>query len=362
MRKIILLFLFPVICFGAVEPDLRKGVDFTRTNISTQVLLNQLVDNATIVNTGSHTNGKGIIMRSTVRPDVTSNPRMTNWLWLDLKLATNGVGTLRQYVCCGDTDDNWVQATLGVRVVQTFNIADYSITAQKMATNSVANYALQAFSVGGNIIQDQGISIGKLAPASITNGNFIARSITSADIALNSITNGLLADNTINSNKISLPGIIGANIVNNSLAGSNKIAFGSIQRTNLANSIITTDEIVAGTITSNNIAQASISKSNLETNINAGLTRAWMKLLEGGTVLKAYNMTGSGLGAGLYTNFFNGNFTPSSSNYIVIATPLNPSASFVRVLRQTITGFSLQFNEFSGASASTSYSVVVIDF
>ena len=97
MKHKILLLALTLIALthaqAALEPDLRKGLDFTYTNVATASMHNQLVDNATVVNTGSITNNKGIVMRSTVRPDVVNNPRMTNWLWLDMSVGSSGSGT-----------------------------------------------------------------------------------------------------------------------------------------------------------------------------------------------------------------------------------------------------------------------------
>lgn len=260
--------------FAAAEPDLRKGLDFTYTNVATASMLNQLVDNGTIWNSGSITNARGIVMRSTIRPDVTNNPRYTNWLWLDMTTATNGVGTLKQYVCCGNADTNWVTATIGNGVIVAANIADYTITESKMATNSVNQYALQANTVSGNKISDNGILPGKLTAFSVTNGNYAPRSITGGDIAVGTLTNGLLVDNTITSNKIASETIIGFNVLNQSL-NSNDIAYGGIMQTNIAAGNITYNEIANSTIRSNNMAANSVNASLVETNLLYGVPVIW---------------------------------------------------------------------------------------
>lgn len=352
---------------AALEPDLRKGVDLTVTNRVSYSLLNQLVDNGTVYNTGSITNNKGIVMRSTVRPDVTSNPRMTNWLWLDVSLVPNGLGTLKQYLCCGDSGTNWVQASIGVGSVTTANIADYSITAIKMATNSVNANALIAASVSGNKIADFGVVAGKLAPGAVTNGAFALGAIQSGDIGSGVITNGHLAANTITSNKMAEASITSFNVLNQTL-NSNDIAYGGIQATNIAPGVITSLEIGNNTITSNNLALASgVNYANLDTNLSYNIPVVWGMLDIVGTIVtipRGFGVSSATRsGVGVYRVNFN--TARSTTNYAVIVTAKS-SALDTRIVSYTsnsLSGVTFLIDTDAGTPADTTgISFQILDY
>jgi len=361
-------FLIVLNSYAALEPDLRKGVDLTITNRVSYSLLNQLVDNATVFNTGSLTNNKGIVMRSTTRPDIINNPRMTNWLWLDVSIIPNGLGTLKQYLCCGDSGTNWVQAGIGVGSILTANIADYSITATKMASNSVSAYTITEASISGNKIADFGVVAGKLAPGAITNGAFALGAIQSGDIGAGVITNGHLAANTITSNKMAQASITSFNVLDQTL-NSNDIAYGGIQATNVANGVITSLEIKANTITSNNMALGSgVNYVNLDTNLSHCLPVAWGIYHNYGPSFSRYHGVSSVQSNAL--GVYKINWSPAratSSNYAVFVTcNNNNSPTLVRnafTFSNTTASTWIAVVDNAGAAANpTSFSFMVMEY
>lgn len=308
---------------SAVEVDLRKGVDLTATNYVSFSLLNQLVDNGTIWNSGSVTNGRGIVMRSTIRPHVTHNPRYTNWLWLDLSLGSPG--TLRQYVCCGDADANWQVAALGIGSVTSTNILDYTIQAIDMATNSVPNYALQDNSVDANKIQAQAVVAGKVGPSAVSNLNIAPSTIEGGRIALNTISNANMYDFTLLSNKIAVGGIAAFNLAPG-IINSNSIGIQSIAGTNIQNGAITNEQLAASAVSSNKIAAGSINLSNIDTNFGFGIVRCWGLITNssGGsaTLLKGLAVTSvTRISAGrVLVTFDLSRFAPATTRYAVFST------------------------------------------
>lgn len=365
MKKIIILslILIPNLLYSAVEVDLRKGLDLTTTNVASFSLLNQLVDNGTIVNTGSVTNNKGIIMRSTIRPDVTLNPRMTNWLWLDLSLGSPG--TLRQYVCCGDANANWQVAALGIGSVTSSNILDFTILAIDMATNSVPNYALQDNSVDANKIQAQAVVSGKIGPSAVFNLNIAPSTIEGGRIALNTISNANIYDFTIQSNKIAIGGITDFNIKSGGLTGSNVIAPFSLTGTNLQNNTVTNEQLANAAVDSNKIALATINRVNLSTNVTVGMIHAWAIVDGSGTLIKGHNIaSASRFNAGDFRIAFGPGFAPSTTNYLIVGCALNSIANstIFSVYSNELTSISYNLQNSGGSDQDQTAYMMLLNF
>jgi len=358
MKKLILglvLSLGLVSAKAAVEYDVVKSIDLTATNYITASLLNQLVDTAKI-----GTTNKGIVIRrngggGSYWPDVTSNPRYTNFLWVD---TATSPGTLKQYVCCGDVYSNWVSTVVTPGSVTTTEILDFTITDSDLGTNSVSDFALKASSVSGNKIADNGILAGKLSLSSVILGNYAFGSIVGGNITNNTITDTNLADSAVTRLKIApnaiyanhlsnniiqnqhlsngivygtniadgtITSIVGGNITNNTITDTNladsavtrlKIAPNAIYANHLSNNIIQNQHlsngivygtnIADGTITSNNIANGTINTNQLGSNVFVNLPFAW-GVVNGGALAKGYNVSGvTAAGTGRYfVNFIN---------------------------------------------------------
>lgn len=354
MKKLItsIILTTSLSAFAALEVDLRKGIDLTTTNVASFSILNQLVDNGTIVNTGSVTNNKGIVMRSTIRPDVTLNPRMTNWLWLDLSLGSPG--TLRQYVCCGDANANWQVAALGIGSVTSTNILDYTILAIDMATNSVPNYAIQDNAVDANKIQAQAVVAGKIGPSAVSNLNIAPSTIEGGRIALNTISNANIYDFTILSNKIAVGGITDFNIKAGGLTGSNVIAPFSLTGTNLQNSTVTNEQLAPLAVDSNKVANATISYANISTNVSHKIPTMWGVVSIQSAIAATKNRGSGGWtlaakgGAGrIRINF---DSALSTTNYALVLTPLTDTITTIQssYVSNTTTFVGIEFESSDG--------------
>lgn len=327
MKKILisLSLIVPFISFAAVEYDMRKGVDLTATNYVTGSLLNNLVDTGTI----SATNKGAIIRRSggggSWWPDVTSNPRYTNFVWLDMNTSPS---TLKSYVCCGDVYSNWVVSTITPGSVTSAEIKDYTIAAIDMGTNSVPNYAIQDNAVDANKIQAQAVVAGKIGPSAVSNLNIAPSTIEGGRIALNTISNANIYDFTITSNKIAINGIADFNIKAGGMIGSNVIAPFSLTGTNLQNSTITNEQLAPLAVDSNKIASATVGMEKLATNVSPSLIKAWAIVDAAGTVLKAHNISSATrFNAGDFRVVFGSGFAPANTNYIVWGSAINAIGS-----------------------------------
>lgn len=305
MKKLILgllmVSLFMPKLKAAVEYDVQKAIDLTSTNYITAALLNQLVDTARISSTN-----KGIIIRrsgagGSYWPDVTLNPRYTNFLWLDMYTSP---AALKQYVCCGDVYSNWVSTVVTPGSITTTEILDYTITDADLATNSVSDFALKASSVSGNKIADNGILAGKLSLASVILGNYAFGSIVGGNITNNTITKTNLADGAVTRDKIE-----------NNAIGSMQISNNVVLNQHLSNGVVQGTNIASGTITSNNIANNTINTNQLGTNIFINLPFAW-GVVNGGALVKGYNVSGvTAAGTGRY--FVNFVTSAPDTNYCI---------------------------------------------
>lgn len=352
MKKLILSlllgsFLTPNVK-AAVEYDIVKSIDLTATNYITAALLNQLVDTAKI-----GTTNKGIIIKrsgggGSYWPDVTSNPRYTNFLWLD---TVTSPATLKQYVCCGDVYSNWVSTVVTPESVTTTEILNYTITDNDLATNSVSDFAIKASAVSGNKIADNGILPGKLASAAVILGNYAFGSIVGGNITNNTITETNLADASVTRPKIL-----------SSAIGSQQISNNVILNQHLSNGVVYGTNIASATITSNNIAANTINTNQLATNVFINLPFAWV-VFEGGTVKKGYNVssvTAAGTGQ-YYVNFV----TPApDTNYaVLISTRRSSVSSQIGYFSNTLNSVVVATEDSGGTAAtSQSYSVAIFAY
>ena len=352
MKKLILglVLSFSILTAkAAVEYDVVKSIDLTSTNYITASLLNQLVDTAKI-----GTTNKGIVIRrsgggGTYWPDVTSNPRYTNFLWLD---TITSPATLKQYVCCGDVYSNWVSTVVTPGSVSTTEILDFTITDSDLATNSVSDFALKASSVSGNKIADNGILAGKLSLASVILGNYAFGSIVGGNITNNTITDTNLADSAVTRLKLA-PNAVYANHLSNNI----------IQNQHLSNSVVYNTNIAAATIESNRIASATINPSLVITNMAYGIASAWAVVDSNGTLLKGLNISAaSRRDTGDYQLTFGSGFAPSGTNYVVFVTPLRSSGTGVAAYSNTTTTVNYNINGVDGNDTDSSVSIIIYNF
>lgn len=368
MKKLLfgLSLIYSLNLFAAAEYDLRKGIDMTASNRVTQAMMNQLVDSGTI----SATNKGGIIRMSSggssVHPDVTLNPRYTNFLWLD---TFSTPPTIRTYVCCGDhaSGSNWVVTTVSPGTITTVEIKDYTILAVDMATNSVPDYALVASSVSGNKIADNGVIAGKLNAAAVLKGNFAFGAITGGDITNKTITHTNIADS----------GIISLNIANNTIEGS-KITNGAITTTLIATTNVTRDQIrddaigslqlTNGAVNTNKLA-GQINNSLLHTNTSSGISKLWAVVSDTGTLLKGFNVSSSlRHNTGDFRVNFAAGFAPTDTNYVVCISPTSTGpvgAAFASgYYSNTLTSVDIKIYSVTGTDADPahSFSIMIMQY
>lgn len=195
---------------AAVEYDLSKGISLVGTNRISASALEQLVNN------GTTATNKGMIIKRSTRPDIILNPRYTNgFLWLDTSLGTPG--TLRQYVCCGDSDTNWVSGTIGVGAISAANLAEASVIAGKINVNAVNTTNISDNAITDTKVTAGAITSNKLASASVTSDKIVAGTIATANIGTNQITTALISDSQVTSNKLAPNAVLTATIADNSI-------------------------------------------------------------------------------------------------------------------------------------------------
>lgn len=360
MKKLILsIFLLPFLANAAVEFDLVKGIDFTHTNYMGPSMLNQLVDNGKIAATN-----KGAIIRFSGGggarwPNVTDNPRYTNFLWMDINVFP---GTLKQYVPSGDVYTNWVVSTVTPGSVTTTEILDYTITDADLATNSVSDFTLKAGSVSGNKIADNGIIAGKLGPASVGKGSIAFGAITGGDITNKTVTATNIADNTITAQQLANDAITTLSLTNGAVT-TDKIAETNITRNLIRNDAVGTLQITNAAVTTNKLA-GDINSSLLTTNVSYGLAKAYAYVDSSGTLVKGFNIASAvRTAAGRYSLTFGSGFTPSSTNYLVSGSGLNATAGrIMSVTTNTTTVLSVILYTTGGAGDDTPFSVLIHDF
>jgi len=366
MKKLLLLVIgFAAInSFAAVEYDLRKGIDLTASNYITSSALNQLVDSGTISSTN-----KGAIIRfannSTARwPDVTSNPRYTNFIWLDTETAP---AVLKSYVCCGDVYTNWVFSGVAPGTITTVEIRDYTILAVDMATNSVPDWAIIAGAVSGNKIADNGILPGKLIAGAVIQGNIAFGAIVGGQITNDTITVTNLADAAVTRPKI-LNDAIDTTKLTNFAVETADIALTNVNRDHIRNDAIGELQLTNGAVTSNKLAAGTINSTIFHTNVSYGLFKCWAFVNSDGTLLKGLNVASSAkLDTGKYRITFGAGFAPGATNYAaLVTTHANIQAALTgSFFSNTVTKVDINIKAVSGGGSGndtdSSFSVGILD-
>ncbi len=186
------LFFLLATCsvFGAESyNDLVKGVDFTGRSALSPTVLNQLVDNARF-----NTN-RGIVLMQSTQPDTVTNPRFTNFIWLDN--STAGLIQLKVY-----NGSSWTNVYLGNILTET-NIADGAITTPKLASGAVSAEKILNGAVGSLQIAGSGVTADKIAVGVVNRSHLSDNLISTAQITNSAVTGAKIADGTISSEKIS---------------------------------------------------------------------------------------------------------------------------------------------------------------
>ncbi len=234
--------------------DLEKGVDLSARTTVTGVLLNQLVDNATV-----RTN-RGLVIATNNAPDVVRNPRLKNYLWLDTSIEPPVLKFYSETL-------GWITASLSPNSVSETNIANYAVTSVKLNDNSVTTRS----------ISNNAVTVQKLMDAAVTTDKILDSAVTREKIA-NKAINGILiddkaiigythiADGTITSNQIGALMIDGENIAIRTIT-SNNIATNTIRWYNIGQNEITTYNITNSAITSDKIANGNVNTNHLSQEI-----------------------------------------------------------------------------------------------
>ncbi len=188
MKKLFFL-LATCSAFGAENyNDLVKGVDFTGRSALSPTALNQLVDNARF-----NTN-RGIVLMQPTQPDTVTNPRFTNFIWLDNSTA----GLIQLKVYNGST---WTNVYLGSILTET-NIADGAITTPKLASGAVSAEKILNGAVGSLQIAGSGVTADKIAVGVVNRSHLSDNLISTAQITNSAVTGAKIADGTLTSEKI----------------------------------------------------------------------------------------------------------------------------------------------------------------
>lgn len=301
MKKLTLLLILTLasdsMTFGATEYDMQAGIDPTaRTSIS-GALLKQLVDLAT-----PGTN-KGLVIVQSTTPDTASNPRYTNFLWLDTTTRT-----LKSY-----NGSAWAATVFGTNSVGTDSITNGAVTGVKIAS----------------------------------------RTIDATNIALGTITRNELYPSTIDITKMDSASV-----------GRNQLVAGSVNGTVLTNGAVLEANIADANVTSNKVANSAISTTQLA---NSGVTLPKLNAKQftygyfasDGSVIQASGLTAAHPSTGTYTiSFTEGR---AGANYLPLITQQFIGTAGVGWVTNCLsTAFTVRFAE--GASGKdTPFYVLVID-
>lgn len=240
--------------------DLEKGVDLSARTTVTGVLLNQLVDNATV-----RTN-RGLVIATNNAPDVVRNPRLKNYLWLDTSIEPPVLKFYSETL-------GWITASLSPNSVSETNIANYAVTSVKLNDNSVTTRSISNNAVTVQKLMDAAVTTDKILDSAVTREKINDGAINGNKITNNVITASHIVGGTITSNQIAVAGIDGVNIASRTIL-SNNIATNTIAWYNIGQNEITTYNITNSAVVSSKIADGSINTNHLSPALQSALQSA----------------------------------------------------------------------------------------
>lgn len=221
--------------------DLEKGVDLSARTTVTGVLLNQLVDNATV-----RTN-RGLIIATNNAPNVVANPRLKNYIWLDTSFEPPVIKTYS--ISLGE----WVILTLAPNSVAETNIANFAITSVKLNDNSVTTRS----------ISNNAVTVQKIMDAAITTDKILDNAVTRSKIYDGAIDGNKITNKVITSTHI-IDGTITSNLIANSSINDTLIATNSVRWFHIGANEVTTYNITNNAVTSSKIADGNIHTNHLD--------------------------------------------------------------------------------------------------
>lgn len=148
-------------------------------------------------------------------------------------VRTIKVGVWFQYSSGGTTSVLQMAQDLRLERVNDGNlVVDGSITALKIAANTIEAGNIKAATITGSLLAVGTVTATNIQAETITGFHIVANSVSGDKIVANSITAGKIAASTITGDKIAGTTITGANIVGNTITGD-KVAAGTITATQI---------------------------------------------------------------------------------------------------------------------------------
>lgn len=223
----------------AADPDLVKGVDFTRSSSFTQAMLNQLVDNGYV---GPY---RGMVIFTNGTPDVSAIPKYARYLWLDSSATP-------------PTPKVWNTNGYWTNITALATLANGSVTAGKIATDAVYTTNIVDAQVTGAKIATGTITGVKIGTGEVTTTNIADGTIVSADIASATIASANLVPSIITSNYLAAQSVSTVHLATNFALQGTNIAAGTITSANIGQNAIAVTNLAANSITASYIATGTL--------------------------------------------------------------------------------------------------------
>ena len=188
-------------------------------------------------------------------------------------IDTTNTGATGNVLSRTSTGLNWI-------IPSTASVADGSITADKLATNSVTTIKINADAITNSKMADDAINTDQIVNDAITNAKVADDAINTDQIVNDAITQSKVADNAIGSDQIADNAVAANNIIANAIIGS-KINANAISSAKIANSAITSSKladnaIITIKITDDAITNAKVADDAINTDqiVNDAITQS----------------------------------------------------------------------------------------
>ena len=142
------------------------------------------------------------------------------------------------------------------------DLANLSVTEDKIATDSVTNTKVLDGTLTGIKLVDGAISAAKLGAASVTTVKITDGNITTAKLAPLSVTEAKLADGSVSADKIAASAVTTAKLADGHVTEA-KLADGSVTVAKIADGSVSADKIAASAVTTAKLADGNVTDAKL---------------------------------------------------------------------------------------------------
>lgn len=147
--------------------------------------------------------------------------------------------------------------------ITTPKIADRAVTAEKLADQSVTSDKIKDSSVGNSKLSPASVSYDKIADAAVITEKLADRAVTTEKVEEKAVTNPKLGDQSVDSRVLREANVLSKHLANESVT-TDKLASGSVTKDKLSDASVDTPKVKDESITNPKLSPGAVSTDKIE--------------------------------------------------------------------------------------------------